>query len=91
MSAALNMWLKSVQKQLERKTGRVVTVCVRASVDVQAEVEWVCIVHFYTIVGEGMGPDNSFVFPKPAAASLEELISSGINYLDSVVPESVSA
>ena len=84
MSAALSIWLKSVQKQLERKTGRVVTVCVRGSIDVDANVEWVCIVHFYTMVGEGVGPDNSFVFPKPAAASLEDLISAGINYLETV-------
>ena len=84
MSAGLQMWLKSVQKQLERKTGRVVTVAVRGSVDMDANVEWVCIVHFYTMVGEGVGPDNSFVFPKPAAASLEDLISAGINYLETV-------
>lgn len=84
MSAALHIWLKSFQKQLERKTGRVATTVIRISCDVDCEVEWVAIVHFYTVVGEGLGPDNSFVFPKPAAKSVDELIRAGSAYLETV-------
>lgn len=91
MSAAIHLWLKSLKKQLEDKSGHRVTVSIRVGCDADREVEWVAFVYFRAHNPDLGEVPHAEVFPPTAAHSVDDLMTAGLKYLAEFRAENIAA